>query len=963
MTDQGGSRPKTVTFILTDVEGSTPLWESHPEAMDRAIQRHHAIVAENVERAGGTLPIDQGEGDARFAAFDVAAAAVRCAVALQIAFHHEPWPREAPVRVRIGVHTGRALYRAGNYFGEAVSRTARIRGLAVGGQTLLSQATAQTVADDLPPSCSVRDLGLVRLKGLSRPEQVFQLDHDALPSDFPAFEEPSDHVSNLPVASSSFVGREVELVDVHKRLDAARLVTLTGPGGVGKTRLASEVALIARDDFDHGAWFIDLAPARTADDGWRVLADGLGVREEPGRALTDTTVGHLRSQHALLLLDNCEQIVVPAAEIARRLLDVCPRVHILATSRQLLGLSGETIFEVTPLSIGAVATDHPDTLIEHSATRLFVDRARDVSPGFAADLTNAGHITAICRRLDGIPLAIELAASQAAALPVETIRSLLDDRLDAFIAPGPVPPRQKTLRAAIDWSYELLSSAERTLLMEMSVFRAGFTLELAGVVSSTHANAAAVVPTLARLVNASLVQRSSDRTRYWMLESIREYAYEALLQESDESAALKRLLRWIVSCEDAWEVEGDEAIFRWKRALGGERDAVRAALEWAITANKIELGLLAVTGPLLDRLWTDGGHWTEARGFVTEFLDRWRTEDELRARGLVTLGSFERLTADHESAAQEHLESAIEWLRPHGSTEWLGAALCELGDLLSLNGDYTTALPLLEESVSMMEAPDRPPSRDTLAPRHNLACVQMRLGDLKTARTTFERNEELGRTLGDWQIVAGSLMFRAVVAYELGRTDDAELLMGRCASVAREADDPRFLSGALSWLVHSAEQRGDFGTARLWLEEWVDLWTHWDDVADARLTQLLLRLARAAVHDEDIPSAKVTVRAAAQRLSTDRPEDAMDALRTMAEIAVAESRPASAVEYLATAAPLTDDPTTSSSEDGSDGSDHATLTEMRAALGEDGFAAAWRRGIGRSPADAIEAIRAELALD
>ena len=400
----------TYTFLLTDIEGSTRLWESAPADMARALVRHDDLIAAVVGAAGGRLVRSRGEGDSAFAVFDDTRRALVAAVELQRALHLEPWPAAAPIRVRMAVHSGPAQARGDDFFGQGVNRAARIRSIAHGGQLLVSEDVHRAIAGSLPDGIWVRDLGLHRLKDLARPERVWQVGHPDISVEFPPLRSLDARGHNLPVQLTAFVGREIEILDVRKRLEVSSLLTLTGAGGIGKTRLALQAAAEAAEDFPDGVWLVELASVSDPDLVIGAIASALGVREEAGRDLSVALSEHLIDKRLLLVLDNCEHLIERCAQAVHELLQGAAGLHVLATSREPLRVYGEAIFAVPTLAIPDVDSTFPEEAMESEAVRLFVDRATLADREFSLG-PHAAEVTHICRRLEGIPLAIELAAA------------------------------------------------------------------------------------------------------------------------------------------------------------------------------------------------------------------------------------------------------------------------------------------------------------------------------------------------------------------------------------------------------------------------------------------------------------------------------------------------------------------------------------------------------------------------
>lgn len=469
----------TVTFCFSDIEGSTRLLERLGPAYANLLQAHHDLIRAAASAHGG-VEVDT-QGDAFFVAFPRATEAVTAALSAQLALAAHPWPEGTEVRVRMGLHSADARLAPTGYVGLGVHKAARICSAAHGGQVLLSEVTRSLLGDDLPPEARLLDLGAHRLKDLAQPERLFQLTHQQLPESFPPLHTLDAHPHNLPVQLTSFVGREAQLAMVWGLLEGSRLVTLLGAGGAGKTRLALQLAgeLVGR--FEDGAWVVELAPLADPDLLPQQVASALGVREEPGRALLATLTAHLADRELLLVLDNCEHLVGAAAFLAAHLLRGAPRLHILATSREALGVAGETTWRVPSLSTpDPTHPGPPEALADFEAVRLFVERAQAARPEFSLTPGTAPAVARICTRLDGIPLALELAAARVRALPPAEIASRLDNRFRLLTGGSrDALPRQQTLRAALDWSHELLSDAERACFRRLGVFAGSFSLEAA----------------------------------------------------------------------------------------------------------------------------------------------------------------------------------------------------------------------------------------------------------------------------------------------------------------------------------------------------------------------------------------------------------------------------------------------------------------------------------------------------
>ncbi|HZT40750.1 MAG TPA: adenylate/guanylate cyclase domain-containing protein, partial [Chthonomonadaceae bacterium] len=572
----------TVTFLFTDIEGSTKLWEQHPEAMRSALARHDALLREAIEKHNGV--VFKTVGDAFCAAFATAGEALAAALAAQQALQNEDWAETGALRVRMALHTGTAEEREGDYFGPPLNRVARLLAIGHGGQVLLSEVTQGLTSDALPSAASLQNLGEHRLRDLSRPETVFQLLHPDLPAKYPPLKslDSPDLPNNLPLHITSFIGREQEMAEVKNLLAGTRLLTLVGLGGAGKTRLALAIGAEVLEEYPDGVWLVELAPLSEPGLVPPAVASTLNLQEEPGRALLQTLTTALKCRRMLLVLDNCEHLLSACATFADTLLRACPQVKILATSREVLGIAGETVYRVPPLAL-----PDPDRLpsiellMQFEAVRLFLDRATAVSTAFSITSENASAVARLCCQLDGLPLAIELAAARVRAMPVEQVASRLDDRFRLLTGGSRTAlPRQQTLRALIDWSYDLLDESEKCLLRRLSVFTGGWTLEAAEAVCG--ADGEDVLDLLTSLVDKSLVvyEEQGDQGRYRMLETVRQYGRERLADTDPEAASVGQLhAEYYLSLAEqaAAQLLGPEQQ-RWLARLEREQDNLRAVL-------------------------------------------------------------------------------------------------------------------------------------------------------------------------------------------------------------------------------------------------------------------------------------------------------------------------------------------------------------------------------------------------
>ncbi len=562
----------TVTFLLTDVEGSTKRWEADPGAMATAIARHYEILERAISGAGGVRPVEQGEGDSVVGAFSRATDAVTAAVAAQRALASEAWPEGAALRVRMAVHTGEAQLRdEGNYFGQAIIRCARLRSCGWGGQVLLSQTSADLVRDHLGAGVTLVDLGRHRLKDLQQPEQVWQVTADGLENEFAPLASLDTFRHNLPTQMTPLVGRERELHELAEMLTRERVVTLTGSGGCGKTRLACELAARVIERFPGGVTWVELGPCGDIDSAFGIVASLLGVPEGPARAPLDRVIDVLAVRPAsLLVLDNAEHLLDGVADLVAAIGSRTSDVRVVTTSREPLGVQGEVVWRVPSLTVpaperGPIALD---ALGRFEAVQLFIDRARRARRGFAVTDDNAPAVAQICSRLDGVPLAIELAAARVRTMPPERIAAQLDDRF-RLLSGGPrtALPRQQTLQASIAWSEELLDATERTVFARLGVFVGGFTVEAAEAVAGAFGDVDPyeVADVVARLADKSLLQVDEIHDRYSMLETVRSYALQRLMDCGETARGRDAHAAWFAD---------------WLEHLAGRATSARSINEW-----------------------------------------------------------------------------------------------------------------------------------------------------------------------------------------------------------------------------------------------------------------------------------------------------------------------------------------------------------------------------------------------
>jgi predicted ATPase/class 3 adenylate cyclase len=799
----------TLTFLFTDIEASTRAWEQHPEAMGQAHARHGQIVLACVARHGGTLVRARGEGDSTFCVFPDAAAALAAACDFQRALGAEPWPDVTPIRVRAALHTGAAPLRDGDYNASDVNRCARLRAIAHGGQTLLSEATRLLVCDRMPPCVGLRDLGVHRLRDLSRPERVYQLLHPDLLDAFPPLASLEARLTNLPVQMTSFIGREREIGDVRERLNRHRLLTLTGPGGGGKTRLAVQVGAELLDDYPDGVWLVELAGLTDPALVPQAVAQALAVREQPGRIITGALAECLRSKSLLLVLDNCEHLAPSCAALIQTLLRECPHLRVLATSRHTLGLTGTGHYPVPPLSL----PPSPEELMQSEAARLFLERAASACPIFAQAPVEAPTIAQICRRLNGIPLAIELAAAWADVLSLSQIAARLDDRFRLLTRGNTAAhAHHQTLRATIDWSYKLLSSKEKTLFACLSVFVGGWTLEAAeSVCAGKELCASEVLTFLSRLADKSLIsiEENGAERRYYLLETIREYSREKLARMKAFTEIQMRHCDWFL----AFAQQGQSCLSgpdqaQWLDRLAADQENFRGALDQAHCESAEKEALLAAS---LISFWQIRGYFKEGLSSLERTLQRREALSEnLCTAVLNSAGLLAWARGDYELAARCY-EDCLAIAQQSSQPGHVAAILNNLGNLKAQQGDMMEALAYLEQSLSHFRAAqDETNVALTLC---NLGALLIDRGEYEAAVAPLEESLTALRRSGNAVHLANALQNLACVNYLHHEYLAAEAHLRECLTLRRATGDRQGLAIGLHTDALIQTARGDYQTA------------------------------------------------------------------------------------------------------------------------------------------------------
>jgi predicted ATPase/class 3 adenylate cyclase len=810
----------TITFLLTDIEGSTRLWEEHPEAMRQALARHDALLRQAIEQNSGV--VFKTVGDAFCAAFATAPDALAAAIAAQCALAAEPWQQRLALRVRMALHTGTAELRDNDYFGPSLNRVARLLAIGSGGQVLLSEIASGLAGSALPEGASLKDLGRHRLKDLEQPEQVFQLLHPDLPADFPPVRSLDALRHNLPVQITSFIGREQEMTAIKQLLSTTHLLTLTGSGGCGKSRLALQAAAELVDAYPDGVWLVELAPLADSAFVPQAAASALGVREEAGRPVTRTLQEALKRRRLLLVLDNCEHLLSACAQLAASLLSSCPGVKILATSREWMGIAGEMTYRIPSLSLPDPANLPPvDTLLRFPALQLFHDRAQFHLPAFALTAANAPLVAQVCHRLDGIPLAIELAAARVRSLPVEQIAARLDDRFRLLTGGDRTAlPRQQTLRALMDWSYDLLNAQEKLLLHRLSVFAGGWTLETAEQVCGGEGiEAWEVLDVLTGLVDKSMVayEALAQARRYRLLETVRQYASDKLRAPGDEARIRSRHLDCFLRLAEQIEPElhGPEQL-RWLDFLEQEHDNLRTALDWSQAQDEEREKGLRLAG-ILGWFWKLHNHLGEGRSRLESMLAGPPSDSTpARAAAVETAGLLAFYQNDYVSTRALLEQSSAYW-RERGDRRALATSLAYLGAALFRLGEPEKAVSVVEESLALAREVGDP---WRLARSLWTQGTHMHFGGNDAeARPIFEESIALFRRIGDPWGLASALYYLGEIEQAAGHYASARALIEEALGLTRPTEDRFTLSVYVDTLGEIALAEGDYRQARCLFEE------------------------------------------------------------------------------------------------------------------------------------------------
>jgi predicted ATPase/class 3 adenylate cyclase len=804
----------TITLLFTDIEGSTRLVHQLGDRYEAVLADHRRLLREAFRPRGGT-EIDTA-GDGLFYTFPSARSAIAAAVAGQRALGAQDWP--ADVRVRMGIHTGEPISSEAGFVGLDVHRASRICGAGHGGQVILSATTRDLADGDLPEEVTLVDLGEHRLKDLPSVDRLYQVAAPGLARDFPPLRSIDSRPNNLPRQLTTFVGRQREISEAKRILAQSPMLTLTGSGGVGKTRLAIETAAELLDEYEDGVWFVELGLVTDPEFVDHAIATTLGVMDAAGQPILDTVVDQVRRRHILLVLDNCEHLVDAVARTVDILLRACAQLRIIATSREAFMIAGEAVFPVPSLSApDERSVNAIEDLAHYESVLLFTERAVASLPTFRITDRNAAATAQICRRLDGVPLALELAAARVRSLPVEQIAARLDDRFRLLTGSSrTTAPRHQTLRQTIDWSHDLLAEDERAVFRRLSAFVGGCSLEAAEAVCAWDAiDSMDVLDILTRLVDKSLLvaDMDADEGRYRQLETIREYARDQLIESGEAPEALRRHRDWylaLVGRAAPAFFSGVESV-SWIERLEREHDNLRAALQWSLDeSGEADVALQLAVG--LWRFWEIRGHLGEGRRWLEAVLGATDGEvSAVRADAYTGAGILAFMQGDH-AAAHEYHEKSLDLHRRVGDYIGIAFAANNLANAAVLSGDYAAARRLYEPGLAWARGQGNLQALGFALV--NMADAVALDGEFELAREHYDEGIKCFRAERNRWGEAFALDSLGVASGREGDHAAAEARQGEALAISRELEDQRGVARVLAHLGETAASTGDRSRAR-----------------------------------------------------------------------------------------------------------------------------------------------------
>ena len=831
----------TVTLLFTDIEGSTKLFQEFPEKLPSALRRHNEILRDAIESNSGH--VFKIVGDAYCCAFENVADAVSAAVEVQRNLSEEEWD-EAEIKIRIGIHSGNAEWNGHDYMGYmTLARATRVMSAAYGEQILVSDDAYVNL--DLPKlglgkegdDLSFRDLGERRLKDVIEPIRLFQVLSKDLREEFPPLKTLDARPNNLPIQLTSFIGREKEMKDVKYNLKLNRLLTLTGTGGAGKSRLSLQTGADLIDDFANGVWFVELAAVNDPEFLTAAIINSLGIKEELKKTPEETLTDHLRDKEILIILDNCEHLINACADLTERLLSSCPKLKIIATSRESLNCSGEQIFKIPALSHpDPNSKDTPEQLTQYESVRLFIERALSVNPKFRVNNENAPALADVCSRLDGIPLAIELAAARIKTLSIEKIFERLDDRFNLLTGGKRTAlPRQQTLRALIDWSYDLLTESEKIIWSRLSVFSGGWTLEAAEEICSDNTiKKNDIIDHLSELVEKSIIIYNESKERYNILETIKQYGREKLEYENE---IFQRHLDYYLYLAQRAEPELNRSDAKlWLDKLEADHNNFIISIEWSLSNENKEKG--AVIATAFEQFWKIRGHYsTGIRLYENILQNQGELSKAIKGKLLLRIGVFKFQQGDYEQT-KIYCEESLSIGKEIGDKKVIAGSKNTLGNIASDQGNYEEAKKYFEESLdTKIEIGDKSGIAITL---HNLGLLAFVKGDYEQAKKFNEDSLAIRKEIGDKHGISFSLQNLGHLALEKGYHEQAKKYFEESLCIRKEIGDKNGIAYSFNYLGNLANYGGDKELAKKYYEDSLKIFKEIGDkrgIADSHHSQ------------------------------------------------------------------------------------------------------------------------------
>ena len=811
-----------VTFLFTDIEGSTKLAQDFPEAMPSALEKHNTILREAVESNNGF--VFKISGDAFCCSFGNAEDAVKAALNAQILLNKEEW-KDAVIKVRMGIHSGNAEWNGTDYMGYVtLARAQRIMSSAYGGQILISENANEMFSENSADPVEVRDLGNRRLKDLIQPVKLYQIMSSEIPSDFPALMTLDARPNNLPVQLTNFIGRETDIAEIKKILTNSRLLTLLGPGGTGKTRLSMQIAADMIDEYTNGVFIAEFASVSDPSLIIQTLMNSLGVNEVKGQSQDLSLSEFLKEKEMIIILDNCEHLVNECALLAEKILSKCQKLKIITTSREALNCSGEITYRVPPLSLPDPNKKiSPEKLTHYEAVRLFIERALVINQEFRVTNENAPALAQICHQLDGIPLALELAAARVNVLTLDGINERLNDRFKLLTGGKRTAlPRQQTLRALIDWSYDLLSENEKILLQRLSIFSGSWTYEaMEKICSDDVIEEFEILDMLGNLIDKSLVKvvESENIFRYTMLETIRKYGSEKLTGSGDKDELQLKYFDYFYKLAQDSEagLSGTEQK-EWIKKMAQENENLRDSLNWSLT-NKPESSLIMSVA--MGKFWELRSHFTEGLESLRKSIEISESADILwKAKAFYWTGFF-FIHQGKYAESKKYLNQCLGMFGEINDKDGVALTLLSLATIGLFENDYENLFSYSEKSLSISQEIN---NKSYIARnKQNIAIGLMQQGEYEAARSKFEEGISVYRELKDHVLLAKIIGNIGALEYLLSNFDKARSAFEESLQIRQELGDRQGISISLSNLGSVAYMIKDYDESERRLEESLEI--------------------------------------------------------------------------------------------------------------------------------------------